>query len=388
MTCAVWAGFDKPQKIYRGAFGSVIALPVWVDVMNASLTRFEPQPFPVPPGLHKVEICSTSGLLATDKCYEDVRSASGDVVKRRTSYMELATDEQMPTDGCDVHGDTVRTQLVKKFEEGQWPRAALAVDTNEVAPVTMQGPTLLAEDDPYNAIGSTFQAEDDGGGRQTAEPGLDPDKPVKRAIPVAPDAGRHRSKCAAPQPVRPIDDANGETLIQNEPPSRWISVTTQLTTPGADFVSRSSIPGGAIRAQDFSLGSRSPERRASMRRSISTATPPAPAASFSARSQRAIAARRPVLLLLRGDFKETQRALRATAKGEAAGRGFAQGNRSAPDRATTRRSRNERSVSARSSRRRTVASPRRRMRSPSMGAANSSPRPTRSTMRAGIFPGR
>src|SRR4030095_16488369 len=32
-TCAVWAGFDKPQKIYRGAFGREIALPVWVNVM-------------------------------------------------------------------------------------------------------------------------------------------------------------------------------------------------------------------------------------------------------------------------------------------------------------------------------------------------------------------
>ena len=77
MTCVVWAGFDKPQKIYRGAFGSVLALPVWVDVMNASAARYPPQEFPVPPGLHKVEICAKSGLLATDKCYENVRSASG-----------------------------------------------------------------------------------------------------------------------------------------------------------------------------------------------------------------------------------------------------------------------------------------------------------------------
>ena len=42
LTCVVWAGFDKPQKIYRGAFGSVIALPVWVDVMNASVARMRP----------------------------------------------------------------------------------------------------------------------------------------------------------------------------------------------------------------------------------------------------------------------------------------------------------------------------------------------------------
>ncbi|MBA2435194.1 MAG: PBP1A family penicillin-binding protein [Chthoniobacterales bacterium] len=217
VTCAVWAGFDKPEKIYRGAFGSVLALPVWVDVMNASLARFTPQPFAVPPGVHKVEICSKSGLLATDKCYEDVRSEKGDVVKRRTSYFELATDEQMPSDGCDVHGDSVRTQLVKKFEEGQWPRAALAVDTSEVAPVTMQGPTLLAEDDPYEAIGSTFKPKNVAAAGAHNEPGLDPDKPIKRAIPVAPDPDKTIEVRRA-QPVRPIDET-AELLIQNEPPA-------------------------------------------------------------------------------------------------------------------------------------------------------------------------
>src|SRR5207302_4457795 len=157
LTCVVWAGFDKPQKIYRGAFGSVLALPVWVDVMNASTTRHPPREFAVPPGVHKVEICSKSGLLATDKCYENVRSASGDVVRRRTSYYEFATDEQMPTDPCDIHSDSVRTQLVQQFEQSQWPRAALAVDTKEVAPVVMQAPTLVADDDPYNAVGSTVK---------------------------------------------------------------------------------------------------------------------------------------------------------------------------------------------------------------------------------------
>ncbi|MBA3650966.1 MAG: hypothetical protein H0W66_05680, partial [Chthoniobacterales bacterium] len=217
VTCAVWAGFDKPEKIYRGAFGSVIALPVWVGVMNASTTRFAPQPFHVPAGVHKVEICSESGLLATDKCYEDVQSASGDMVKRRTSYFEFATDEQMPADGCDVHGDSVRTQLVKKFGESQWPRAALAVDTKEVAPVTMQGPTLLAENDPYDAIGSTFKPKTVAAAGGHNEPGLDPDKPVKRAIPVTPEPD-NTIEVRRAQPVRPIDDS-AEPLIQNEPPA-------------------------------------------------------------------------------------------------------------------------------------------------------------------------
>ncbi len=216
LTCVVWAGFDRPQRIYRGAFGSVLALPVWVDVMNASAAERAPHEFPVPPGLRKVEICAKSGLLATDKCYENVQSASGAVVRRRTSYYELATDEQMPVDRCDIHGDSVRTQLVKKFESSEWPRAALAIDTDQVAPVVMQGPTLIAGEDPYAAIGSTFRPKTVAKQETAAE--FDPEKPVKRAIPVVP-APDGEVEVRRAEPVRPIDESGNEPLIQNEPPA-------------------------------------------------------------------------------------------------------------------------------------------------------------------------
>src|SRR6478672_4884158 len=94
-TCAVWAGFDKPQKIYRGAFGRELALPVWVDVMNIAAARYSPREIKRPPGLKEVEICSRSGMLATDKCYDTVRSATGDSVQKRTTYAEIATAAQM-----------------------------------------------------------------------------------------------------------------------------------------------------------------------------------------------------------------------------------------------------------------------------------------------------
>ena len=217
LTCVVWAGFDKPQKIYRGAFGSVLALPVWVDVMNASAAKYPPREFAVPPGLHKVEICAKSGLLATDKCYDNIRSAGGEVVRRRTSYHELATNEQMPTEPCDIHGDAVRTRLVNQFEESQWPRAALAVDTKEIAPVIMKGPTLLADDDPYNAVGSTFKPKTVAKEEEKPDTGLDLDKPVKRAIPVTP-APDQAVEVRRAQPVRPIDETSDETLLKNEPP--------------------------------------------------------------------------------------------------------------------------------------------------------------------------
>src|SRR5436189_5389905 len=60
ITCAVWAGFDKPQKIYRGAFGGEIALPIWVDVMNAANQRSPAKEIPPPADMQKFEICSES----------------------------------------------------------------------------------------------------------------------------------------------------------------------------------------------------------------------------------------------------------------------------------------------------------------------------------------
>jgi hypothetical protein len=167
--------------------------------------------------LHRVEICAKSGLLATDKCYENVTSASGAVVRHRTSYFELATDAQAPADPCDVHGDSVRTQLVKKFENSEWPRAALAVDTDQVAPVAMQAPTLVARDDPYDAIGSTFKPKTVA--KQELPPAFDPEKPVKRALPVVPDPnGDGQVEVRRAEPVRPIDDSQNEPLLQNPTP--------------------------------------------------------------------------------------------------------------------------------------------------------------------------
>ena len=152
--CVVWAGFDKPQKIYRGAFGSEIALPVWVDIMNASIPGHAPREIAKPPGVQTVEICARSGLLATDKCYDTVKNDAGETVQRRTTYRELATKAQMPTEPCDVHGDA-SGRIVRDLPEAEWPRAALAVDTAQLSPIIAKGPTLIADDDPYNAVRST-----------------------------------------------------------------------------------------------------------------------------------------------------------------------------------------------------------------------------------------
>jgi len=153
-TCAVWAGFDKPQKIYRGAFGRELALPVWVDIMNAAAESYPPREIKRPASLKQIEICSRSGQLATDKCYDSVKSANGDTVQRRSTYMEIATQAQAPTELCNIHGEP-RARLAREFGSSDLPRAELAVNLREVMPVAIKSPTLIADRDPYDSLKAT-----------------------------------------------------------------------------------------------------------------------------------------------------------------------------------------------------------------------------------------
>ncbi len=151
VTCGVWVGFDKPRTIYRGAFSRDIALPVWAEVMQASFADHRPVEIARPAGLRNIEICASSGLLACPKCFETLQNAeTGEEVQRRTTYFEMATEEQAPKDMCDIHGGGIRSN-VRSIAAGEWPRATAAVDLSAHTPVTMQAPTVIGDFDPYNS---------------------------------------------------------------------------------------------------------------------------------------------------------------------------------------------------------------------------------------------
>ena len=244
-TCAVWAGFDKPQKIYRGAFGRELALPVWVDVMNTAAARYSPREIKCPPGLKEVEICSRSGMLATDKCYDTVRSATGDSVQKRTTYTEIATAAQMPNEPCNIHGEP-RLRVVADAPAAEVPRAQLAADLSEVKPVILKSPTLLAENDPYNSAKSvvridTVDADEQVAEKETAQkidnrlPGATPaevrnqktnkvssdddGKPILRAIPVQPQPKETPVEIRRAVPVGPMDEVEEGALLKATTPS-------------------------------------------------------------------------------------------------------------------------------------------------------------------------
>ena len=207
ITCAVWAGFDKPQQIFRGAFGHDIALPVWVDVMNASTAHYPAKEIPQPRGLEQVNICAKSGLLATDKCIEKIKVADGET-DEKTTYLELATSAQKPTETCNVHGE-MHASLTRDLPVSEFPRAALAVDTSAVNPVLPKEPTLLAAHDPYNSVHAMVnlkptpspspEAE-----KEAAEEMPDPTKPVLKAIPVQSSEGETGEPTPSPIPSETI----------------------------------------------------------------------------------------------------------------------------------------------------------------------------------------
>jgi len=244
-TCAVWAGFDKPQKIYRGAFGRELALPIWVDIMNAAAQSYPPREIKQPANLKQIEICSRSGLLATDNCYDGVTTANGDTVQRRTTYMEIATPSQAPAESCNVHGEP-RARLAREFSSSDLPRAALAVDLTEVTPIAIKNPTLLADKDPYNSLKPTLRPEPTpqptpqvadtqkaenltsggeaktasnvaGGSRsssQTAEAAPE----IRKAIPVGPQE-KKPVEIRRAIPVKPLEQENEEeTLMRSAVP--------------------------------------------------------------------------------------------------------------------------------------------------------------------------
>jgi len=68
LTVGVWVGRDNMKPIGERAIGSKVALPIWIDFMEKYLRRRETENFDLPSGIISREICSETGLLASDKC--------------------------------------------------------------------------------------------------------------------------------------------------------------------------------------------------------------------------------------------------------------------------------------------------------------------------------
>jgi penicillin-binding protein 1A len=93
LTCGVWVGLDRPQTITNRGYGSALALPIWVNFMEeAARFKYEAKAFPRSE-LVAVELCRSSGMLATPSCRE-----AGAV------YLADWPKELVPVDACSQHG--------------------------------------------------------------------------------------------------------------------------------------------------------------------------------------------------------------------------------------------------------------------------------------------
>ena len=215
VTCGVWAGFDKPRTtIYRGAFSNEIALPIWADVMKATFAEYRAVEIAKPKGLIKCEICASSGLLATNKCVETAENKdTGEKIQRRSTYFEIATDEQAPKEGCDVHGDVQRS-FVKVIPGEQWPRAVAAVDVSAHTPVVMKAPTVIGGQDPYNSV----QAVSNLAAAKALDGKIAPMDSSAQVPEPAPEAEQIEVRRA--EAVRPVDQIPAhDSPIKLEPPA-------------------------------------------------------------------------------------------------------------------------------------------------------------------------
>ena len=159
VTCGVWAGFDKPKMIYRGAFSKDTVLPVWVDAINTSLNTFPPEPITMPDSVTTIEICLKSGLRATDSCYEETAGKEEGTRKiERVTYKEIVDKKMGFNEYCSFHSNglnSVRHPIIGALQNN----ASVQPVNSSTEAVLLGSPTVLGETDPYSSLEPILRAK-------------------------------------------------------------------------------------------------------------------------------------------------------------------------------------------------------------------------------------
>ncbi|MES2708637.1 MAG: transglycosylase domain-containing protein [Verrucomicrobiota bacterium] len=167
VTCVVWAGLDRPAPVYPNAFGNRVALPVWVDIMNASQENFPAAELTPPKEIEEVELCQISGKLATDSCLE-LRPDPADPSRNKlfkSSYLEYFRPGFRMTQICDVHSGHSEGAHAAPVPYLAPPPVinptgvGVAVETEEAVPVHLRAPTVVGKD-PYDSIAAAVASAD------------------------------------------------------------------------------------------------------------------------------------------------------------------------------------------------------------------------------------
>ena len=98
-TAAVWCGYDRPEQIVLTGNTSNPAARLWKKVMLQLHKGLSSIPLYSTDGMERVAICLDSGKLATDSCYQDIRSADG---MTRVEQVWVHPSDK-PSRTCDRH---------------------------------------------------------------------------------------------------------------------------------------------------------------------------------------------------------------------------------------------------------------------------------------------
>lgn len=145
-TCGIWMGYlNDHQPIYPQAFGSDTCGPVYSAVLAAAKGRYEDAAIPVPPDTEEVEICLSSGQIATNFCFESVVK-DGKPGYVRPTYREYIPKGDVALGQCSIHGDG--SPSLMDFMEAQ-PGHMNSSRVLQIAPVLPRSAALIG-DDPYD----------------------------------------------------------------------------------------------------------------------------------------------------------------------------------------------------------------------------------------------
>jgi penicillin-binding protein 1A len=205
LTCGVWVGMDEPQTIMEKAYGSALALPIWIDFMNQAPDKLYPAaPLDPPVPLYRVRLCSASGERATSLCEQ-----------LHLGYETKLPGSRVPRTTCSHHPESQPQLLYAK--DGRLPStmefppaasmAAVEMTNGETMPpaITPQAQPVerLVEASPPVVLRTTYELE----AARISPPIETPRQPVRvlRAIPVDRDRSSAMRTSAAFQ--RWADDA-------------------------------------------------------------------------------------------------------------------------------------------------------------------------------------
>ena len=145
-TCGVWMGYlNDHQPIYPQAFGSDTCAPVYAAVVSAANGRYEDKDIPTPPDTEEVEICLSSGQIATNFCFETVMK-DGKPGYVRPTYREYIPKGDVALGQCPIHGDG--SPSLMDFMETH-PSHMNSSRVLQVVPILPLSSALIGED-PYD----------------------------------------------------------------------------------------------------------------------------------------------------------------------------------------------------------------------------------------------